>query len=57
MEQKNQKKFLVLKANGFESERTICHNPEQDTRHWQSVIYETPPRFNISLREIFSKSV
>ena len=32
------------------------HNPEQDICHWQSMCYETPPRFNISLREIFSKS-
>ena len=31
-------------------------NLEQDISHWQSMCYETPLRFNISLREIFSKS-
>ena len=28
---------------------------EQDSFHWQSMIYETPLRFDMSLREIFSK--
>ena len=56
MEQKNQKKLLVLKIIAFESGTTNSHNPEQDICHWQSMCYEKPLRFNISLREIFSKS-
>ena len=56
MEQKNQKKFLVLKIIAFESGKRNSHNPEQDICHWMSMCYETHLRFNISLREIFSKS-
>ena len=56
MEQKNVEKFLVLKIISFESGTRNSHNPEQDICHWQSMCYETPLRFNISLREIFSKS-
>ena len=56
MEQSNQEKFFVLKIIAFESERRNFHNGEQDTSNWQSMYYETPLRFNISLREIFSKS-
>ena len=56
MEQNNQKNFLVLKIIAFESERANSHNPEQDTCHWQSMFYETPLRFKVSLREIFFKS-
>ena len=56
MEQKNQKKLLVLKIIPFESGTRNSHNPEQDICHWQSICYETALRFNISLREIFSKS-
>ena len=56
MEQQNQKKFLVLKIIAFESETANSHNREQHTCHWQSMCYETPLRFNISLREIYSKS-
>ena len=56
MEQKNQKKLMVLKIIPFESGTRNSHNPEQDICHWQSMCYETPLRFNISLREIFSKS-
>ena len=56
MEQKNHKKFLVLKKIAFESGTRNSHNPEQDICHWRSMRYETPLRFNISLREIFSKS-
>ena len=55
MEQKNQKKLLVLKIIAFESGTTNSHNPEQDICHWQSMCYETLLTFNISLREIFSK--
>ena len=56
MEENNQKKFLVLKIIAFESETANSDNLEQHTCHWQSMCYETPLRFNISLREIFSKS-
>ena len=37
MEEKNEKKFLVLKIIAFESEKTNSHNPEQDTCQWQSM--------------------
>ena len=50
------KKLLVLKIIAFESGTANSHNPEQDICHWQSMCYETHLRFNISLREIFSKS-
>ena len=56
IEEKNEKKFLVLKIIAFESETTNSHNAEQDTCHWQSMFYETPLRFKVSLREIFFKS-
>ena len=56
MEQKIQKKLLVLKIIAFESGKANSHNPEQDICHWMSMCYETHLRFNISLREIFSKS-
>ena len=56
MEEKNLKKRLVLKIIAFESGTTNSDNPEQYICHWQSISYETPLRFNISLREIFSKS-
>ena len=56
MDQNIQKKLLVLKIISFESGTRNSHNPEQDICHWQSMCYETPLRFNISLREIFSKS-
>ena len=56
MEQENLKKYLVLKRSAFESGKTNSQNPEQDNCHWQSMCYERSVRFNISLREIFSKS-
>ena len=56
MEQNNQKNFFVLKIIAFESETANYHNAEQDTCHWQSMFYETPLRFKVSLREIFFKS-
>ena len=56
MEQKNEKKLLVLKIIAFESAKANSHNPEQDICHWQSMCYETHLRFNISLRDTFSKS-
>ena len=56
IKQKNRKKLLVLNIIPFESGKTNSHTPEQDNCHWQSMCYETPLRFNISLREIFLKS-
>ena len=56
MQQKIVKKLLVLKIFAFESRTTNSHNLEQDNCHWQSMCYETPVRFNLSLREIFSES-
>ena len=56
MKQKNRKKFLVLNRIPFESGSRNLHCPQQDNCHWQSMCYETALRFNISLREIFSKS-
>ena len=56
MEQKNLNKLLVLKIIAFESGTTNSHNPEQYICHWESMCYDTPLSFNISLREIFSKS-
>ena len=56
MEQNNEKKFLVLEILAFESGTTNSHNPKIHTCPWESMCYETPVRFNISLREIFSKS-
>ena len=49
MEQKNGKKFLVLKIIACESRTINSHNPEDDTCHWQSMCEEAPLRFNISL--------
>ena len=56
MKQKNRKKFLVLNRIPFESGSRNSHCPQQVNCHWQSMCYETALRFNISLREIFSKS-
>ena len=56
IKEKNRKKLLVLNIIPFESGRRTSQNPEQDNCHLQSMCYETPLRFNISLREIFSKS-
>ena len=56
IEGKNQKNFLVLNISAFESRTRNCRNLEQDHYHWQSMCYETPLRFNRSLRDIFSKS-
>ena len=56
MKQKKRKKLLVSDIIPFESGTTNSHSPEQDNCHWQSICYETHVRFNISLREISSKS-
>ena len=55
MEEENWKKYLVLDIIPFESRTTNSQNAVQDNCHWQSMCYETTLRFNISLREIFSK--
>ena len=55
MEQTNPRKVLVLKIIAFESEMANSDNLQQDNCLWQSMCYETAPRFNISLKEIFSK--
>ena len=54
MEQKNKKQLFVLKITGFQLGKANSHNPEQDICHWQPMCYETPLRFDISVREIFS---
>ena len=57
MEQKNEKKLLLLlKIIALESGKAYSYNPEQDICHWMSMYYETHLRFNISVREILSKS-
>ena len=56
MEQKNPKMFSLLKIIEFQWGKTSSFNLEKDTCHWQSMCYETPLRFKISLREIFFKS-
>ena len=50
------KKNLVSNRSAFQSGTTNSQTPEYDNCHWQSMCYETPLRFNISLREIFYKS-
>ena len=50
------KRFWFEQVIAFESGTSKSHNPEQDTCHWQSVSYETPLRFKISLRKIFLES-
>ena len=57
MEQTNLKGILVVKVIAFESRTNNCQNPEQDNCYWQSVCYETPLGFNISVREIISERV
>ena len=56
LEQEKQRKFFVFKIIALESGTIISHNSEQNTCHWHSVCDEIPLTFNISLREIFSKS-
>ena len=50
------KKLLVFKTIAFESGTTNSHNPGQDICHWQSIFHGRALRFNISLKEIYSKS-
>ena len=56
MKQKDRQKLFVLKIIPFQLGTTNSKNPEHYNCHWQSMCYKTPPRFKISLREIFSKS-
>ena len=56
MKEKNQKKLLFLKKIPFQLGTANSQNPERDNCHWQTMCYEKPLRFNISLREIFSES-
>ena len=56
MKEKNQKKLLFLKKIPFQLGTANSQNREQDNCHWQTMCYETPLRFNISLTEIFSES-
>ena len=56
MEQKNEKKLLLLRIIAFESGKGNSNKFEQDICHWMSMCNETRLRFNISLREIFSES-
>ena len=56
MELKVQKKFFVFQIIGFELGVAKSHNLEQDTWHRQSICEQTPPRFNLTLGETFSKS-
>ena len=56
MKQKNPKKYLGFNIIPFESGTTNYHTREQDNCYWQSMCYERPLIFKISLREIFSKS-
>ena len=46
---------VILKIVASESGTTNSQNLEQDTCYSQWMCYETPLRFNISLREIFLK--
>ena len=56
MEQKNPKNFSLLKKISFESGKTSSLNLEKETWHWYLMCYETPLRFNMSLRENSFKS-
>ena len=56
MEQKNQKKILVLKKTSLDLGSTTSRILEQDTCHWQSICYQATLRFNISLRVVYSKA-
>ena len=47
MAKKIGKNFSVGKIIGFESGTTNCLNLKKSTYHWQSMCYETSPRFNI----------
>ena len=56
MEQKNQKKILAFKKFALDFGSTNSRILEQVTCHWQSICYQATLRFNISLRDVYSKS-
>ena len=53
---KKSENILIFKITALESGSTNFLYLEKDTCHWQSMCYETPLTFKISLREIFFKS-
>ena len=53
---KKSETIVGFKDNWISIRKANSDNIEQDICHWESTRYETPLRFNISLREIFSKS-
>ena len=55
MEHKNLTIFLVFKTSAFEPGSTNAHILEKDTCHWHSICYKATLRFNMSLREVYSK--
>ena len=55
MQQKNPKKIFLFKIIVFEQGSTNSYILEQDTCHWQSICYQATLRFNMSLREVYSK--
>ena len=55
MEQKIKKMILVFKTTPFVLRMANSHNLKQDTCHQQSMCEQTPLRFHISLREVFTK--
>ena len=55
MEQENPKKFFVFKIIAFEPGSKNSHILEHDTCHWQSKFYQATLRFNMSLREVYTK--
>ena len=57
MEQGIDIKFFVFQIIAFELGVTNSCNLEQDICHQLSLCQETPLRFHLKLREIFSKSI
>ena len=53
---KQSEKLFLLKIIAFELGTTNSRHPEEDTCHWQSICYETPLRFTMTLKEIFCES-
>ena len=56
MEQTLQQKVFVFQIIAFEMEVANSDNLEQDTCHRMSMYSQTPLRFHLKLKEIFSKS-
>ena len=52
MEQKNSRKFLVLKVIEFEAGSKNSHNLEHYICHWQSICYQATLNFKITLKEV-----